>query len=337
MGRPINSKFFGNLNNEQHNSVSNQSGIGGEGIATIINPANTGSILVNATATVVPVLVIPSPAIPTGVTATAQVVWEVESVSISNGTAGHNYHTGTTATLTGLGGGVVVNLATIGSGQGEVQTVNFAGTLTNRGSFTTIPTVATTYQVVGSGSGNGDGNNQAFVRFRVKQINVLTNGTGYDSTLAISFNNSGVNGTGPGNPTYTLTAIYQNAIEGVAYIPTGSSAATYDIIKQEGSHRYLVKTAQGIGQCKLVTTSTLAAGQMTIIASDYNGNTYYVTKLTGRKASLTRKTQNGMNAWVYGVLDAQTGTYIDTARWTVGAAVGTDKTAATTKVSIASA
>lgn len=336
MGRPIKAKFFGNLNNEKNKNVGGQSGIGGEGIASITNPVQLGSFIVNSTATVVPALVVPNPAIPTGVTATAQVVWEVESVTVTNGLAGHNYRAGTTATLTGLGGGVVINLATVGSGQGEIQTINFAGTLTNRGSFTTIPTAATTYQVVGSGAGNGDGNQQSLVKYRVKQINVLTPGTGYDSTLDVTFNNTGVIGIGPGNPGETLTSIYQNAIEGVAYISTGSSAVTYDIIKQEGSHSYLVKTAQGIGRCKLATRSP-QAGEMTIIASDYNGNTYYVTKLTSRKALLTRKTQNGSNAWVYGVLDSQTGTYIDYARWTLGAAVGTDKTVSTTKVSIASA
>jgi hypothetical protein len=337
MGRPIKSKFFGNLNNEQYKNVGNNSGIGGEGIATITNPVQLGSFIVNSTATTVPSLVIPTPAIPTGTPATAQVVWEVESVTVSgNALLGHNYRTGTNATLTSLGGGVVVNLATIGAGQGEVQAINFATTTSNRGSFTTIPRVATTYQIVGSGGGNGDSNQQGLVKFRVKQINVLTAGTGYDSTLAITFNNSGVNGTGPGNPTYALSAIYQNAIEGVAYIPSGSSAVTYDIVKQEASHRYLVKTAQGIGQCKLAARVP-QKGEMTIIATDYNGNTYYVTKLTARKALLTRKTQNGVNAWVYGVLDSQTSTYIDYARWTLGAAVGTDKTVGTTKVSIASA
>jgi hypothetical protein len=299
MGRPINQKFFGNLNNEQHGSVGVGSGIGGEGIATI-TPGTLGSILVCSTATTVPQLVIPAPAIPTGVQATAQVVWEVESVYVTNGLAGHGYTvtTGTTV-LTSLGGGATFSITAVGSGQGEVQTIVPA----NRGSFTTIPVVANTYQVQG-----GDGNNQVHVKYRVKQINVLTAGTGYDSTLAITFNNTGVVGTGPGNPTYTLTAIYQNAIEGVAYLLAkdgGSSAVTYDIIKQEASHRYLVKTSQGVGQCKLVAADP-TAGQMTIIATAANGSQYYVIKLTAHKAILVYKSgtrlfaDNAAAGWTLG-------------------------------------
>lgn len=312
MGRPIKARFFGNVNNESHKSVNGQSGIGGEGIASITNPVQLGSFIVNSTATTVPALVIPAPAIPTGVQATAQVVWEVESVTVTNGTAGHNYHTGTTATLTGLGGGVVVNIATVGSGQGEVQTINFTGTGTSRGSFTTLPTAAITYQIVGSGAGNGDGNNQTLVKYRVKQINVTNAGSGYDVIPALSFNNASVSGTGPGAPTAVMQTIekYQ-AIEGIAYISTGSSAVVYDIIKQEGSHSYLVKTSQGIGRCKLATAAP-TAGQMTIIATDANGNTYYVRKLTAHKAVLVQKTQNGSNAWLYPSNTA--------AKWNVGSA-----------------
>jgi hypothetical protein len=302
MGRPINKKFFGNLNNEQFGNVGTGSGIGGEGIATI-TAGTLGSILVCSTATTVPALVIPAPAIPTGTQATAQVVWEVESVYVANGLAGHGYATGTNTTLTGLGGGVVIHLATVGSGQGEVQTIDFASTSSNRGSFTTIPVVNDTYQIVG-----GDGNQQAHVKYRVKQINVLTAGKGYDSTLAITFNNTGVIGTGPGNPTVSLTSTTQNAIEGTAYLLAkdgGSSAVTYDIVKQEASHRYLVKTAQGIGQCKLVAHAP-AAGEMTIIATDTSGATYYVTKLTAHKAILVNKTgtplfaDNASAGWTLG-------------------------------------
>jgi len=300
MGRPIKKKFFGNLNNEQYGHVGTGSGIGGEGISTI-TPGTLGSVLVCSTATTVPALVIPAPAIPTGVQATAQVVWEVESAYVAAPVLnGHGYTitTGTTI-LTGLGGGATFSITAVGSGQGEVQTIVPA----NRGSFTTIPVAADTYQVQG-----GDGNNQVHVLYRVKQINVLTSGTGYDSTLAITFNNTGVVGTGPGNPTYALTAIYQNAIEGVAYLLAkdgGSSAVTYDIVKQEASHRYLVKTSQGIGQCKLVARAP-QAGEMTIIATATNGSTYYVTKLTAHKAVLVHKTgtplfaDNATAGWTLG-------------------------------------
>jgi len=323
MGRPIKAKYFGNLNNESFGLVNSQSGIGGEGIANITNPVQLGSFLVNSTATVTPALVIPAPDLPTGIQATAQVVWEVESVTVTNGTAGHNYQTGTNATLTSLGGGVVVHIATVGSGQGEVQTIDFNSTGSNRGSFTTIPTVATTYQIVGQGAGNGDGNNQTQVKFRVKQINVTNAGRGYSTIPALSFNNSGVIGTGPGAPTAWMQTIETHgpAIKGLAYLSTGSSAVTFDIIKQEASRRYLVKTAQGLGQCKLVSTDTLAAGQMTIIATDFGGATYYVGKLSGRKVVLRPRT-NTSTALVTLVTDGA-GQTTGRTGWTVGAATGT--------------
>jgi hypothetical protein len=61
-----------------------------------------------------------------------------------------------------------------------------------------------------------------------------------------------------------------------------------------------------------------AAGQMTIIAKDSNGNSYYVTKLTSRKALLTRQTQNGSNAWLFA-----SGS---TARWALGWASASNNT-----------
>jgi hypothetical protein len=96
--------------------------------------------------------------------------------------------------------------------------------------------------------------------------------------------------------TVTLTSTTTNALKVMAYLQTkdgGTGAKLADIVKQEASHRYLVKTSEGIGQCKLVNTSTLAAGEMNIVATDTNGSTYYVTKLTARRAVITRSTASG--------------------------------------------
>jgi len=289
MGRPIKAKFFGNLNNEQFKHVGNTSGIGGEGIESIANPTQLGSILVCSTATHVPVLVIPAPDEPTGIQATAQVIWEVESVYVTNGLSGHSYSTTTNGgtLLTGLGGGATFNITHVGSGQQEVQNI----VPFNRGSFSTIPVAADTYEIQG-----GDGNNQAHVKYRVKQINVTANGSGYGTIPALSFNNTNVVGTGPGAPTPTMQTLekYGSAIKGNAFLQVkdgGSSAVEYDIVKQEASRRYLVKTSQGVGQCKLATTSTLTAGYMNIIATDVNGSTYFVEKLTAHKAYLVQYQQ----------------------------------------------
>jgi hypothetical protein len=303
MGRPIKKKFFGNLNNEQFGNVGTGSGIGGEGLTGLTASATKGSLVINATYGQ-PALQIPAPAIPTGVQATATVTWEVESVTVAAPALnGHSYTvtTGGATTLTGLTG-PTFNITAVGIGQGEVQTI----VPVNRGSFTTIPTAATTYQIVG-----GDGGNQATVKYRVKSM-VLTNpGTGYDAVPSLTWSTpvGGISGVIPGNPTVSLTSTTQNAIEGTAYLLAkdgGSSAVTYDIVKQEASHRYLVKTAQGIGQCKLVASASPTAGQMTIIATATNGSTYYVTKLTAHKAILVYKSgtrlfaDNAAAGWTLG-------------------------------------
>jgi H+/gluconate symporter-like permease len=87
----------------------------------------------------------------------------------------------------------------------------------------------------------------------------------------------------------------ENAIQILAWIPTadgGSSSVIGDIVAQKGSRRMKVKTAQGTGVVTLVA-AVVAAGQGTIIATDANDSTYWVTKLTSKKALLTQKVMNG--------------------------------------------
>jgi hypothetical protein len=59
-----------------------------------------------------------------------------------------------------------------------------------------------------------------------------------------------------------------------------------DIQKQVGSRRYSVKTADGIGRVKLVASNSPAVGEAYILATDQGGATYWVTKLTARRATL---------------------------------------------------
>jgi hypothetical protein len=131
----------------------------------------------------------------------------------------------------------------------------------------------------------------------------------------------------------SLTTGRQNALNFTAWVPTasngtvnsGGSAVIGDIVKQQGTSRYYVKTAEGYGVCRLVAASA-TIGTMVLQATDANGNTYYVTRLASKKARLTRLTQNGSNAWVYATNDL--------AKWTFGSANGTDKFLVTTTVSI---
>lgn len=140
--------------------------------------------------------------------------------------------------------------------------------------------VAATGRVTTNGVGN------------VATVTLLTAGSGYTSTPTATVN-GGTTGT-TATFTVSLTNSNPNAIAFTSYLTTGSSAvAGGDIIKQEASRRYTVKNTQGTGQVKLVTTSTLTAGTMNVIATDKNGSTYFVKKLTARRATLVRYTETG--------------------------------------------
>lgn len=163
----------------------------------------------------------------------------------------------------------------------------------------TAPQVAGGQTASGSVTTNELGN--------VATVTLTDGGSGYTSAPTATVN-GGTTGT-TATFVVTLTNTLQNAIKFDSYVPTGSSAINGgDIIKQEGSHAYLVKNAQGTGICRLVTTSTLAAGQMNIVATDANGSTYYVKKLTAHKAVLVQSTasgsflvaNNGVSAWTLG-------------------------------------
>lgn len=120
----------------------------------------------------------------------------------------------------------------------------------------------------------------------------IVGGAGYTSAPAVTI--TGANTT-PAVATSALTSAVTNVIAVSAYIPVingGSSAVAGDIVKQVGSRRYKVRTAQGTGKCKLVAAAP-GAGEMTIAATDSLGSTYYVTKLTEQLALLTQNSDGG--------------------------------------------
>ena len=89
-----------------------------------------------------------------------------------------------------------------------------------------------------------------------------------------------------------LTSQTGNQIQVSAYIPAtngGSSAVNGSMVKQVGSRRFKVTTAQGTGICKFVTSAP-AAGEMRLTALDSAGGTYYVTKINKHRVQVTRGT-----------------------------------------------
>lgn len=143
----------------------------------------------------------------------------------------------------------------------------------------------------------------------VSLITLTNAGSGYTSvpTATVTPATTGTTATF----TVALLTTQQSGLAVSAVVPSGTQALVADIMKQESSRRYLVKTSEGQGACKLVASGSLAAGQMSITATDSDDGTYYVTKLTARKALLvpitgTQFAENttagwNMNAAVAGV------------------------------------
>jgi hypothetical protein len=284
MGRPIKAKYFGNLNNPYHRYGAGVSGTGGEALASV-TITNSGTHYSAGTTAVVSR---PDLNIDSNTTATI-------SLTINTGTLGN------IATVSVVSGGAgYINTPTIALTTASAVTSTVT---TNTTATITMSSVAGIYvgmQAVGTGINAG--------------ATYVTNVAG--SVVSLSANNANSNLTGNSIQfidrgasavlTAVLTSTTNNSIDIIAWAPqlnnltanSGGSAIASDILRQEGSRSYRVKNNQGFGRVKLVA-KVPAIGEANIIATDANGNTYYVTKLTARKAYLTRQTQNGANAWLF--------------------------------------
>jgi len=134
-----------------------------------------------------------------------------------------------------------------------------------------------------------------FANGSINAVGLTSAGTGYTTKPTLTF--TGANTT-PAAGTITgtgLTAAVTNVMAVTAFIPVadgGSSAVAGDIVAQKGTRRYRVVTAQGTGVCTLANSAS-TAGQMTIIATDSQASTYYVTKLNGTLVTLEQNTDGG--------------------------------------------
>jgi len=304
MGRPLNKKYFGNRN-IGGSGTGDDYGIGGEGVASVVLNA-LGAY------TTRPTITFSAPQLPTGVTATGTITSEVESITAVGGTQ-TGYTVGQLITVTGTN--AVLRVATIGgTGGDDALTFDFTGG--SRGTFTTLTTGAQATTSNGAGAGL-----TVTLRFRAKAVVVTEAGSGYTSSPTASFTQS-VTATSvtrtvtPADPITGSSTNQENAIQLTAFIPlesqagwisgySGSSAVAGDIARQSGNGKFIARTEQGVGRVKLVgyvgSNVTPAAGEAIITATDYDGGSYYVTKISDRRCNIIGYTGSGFTTGETGI------------------------------------
>jgi hypothetical protein len=287
MGRPIKKKFFGNTNPPQYSSRTQGSGVGGEAVSQL-NVSNSGTLYSQGS-----VVTVGLPNITGGIRATVSTTINGSgNVAIAITNAGSGYTSAPAITITTATGRNITATAVSG---------NF--TLTSVSSVTGL--------YVGMRLDGSPGVQTSTYITAVSGSNVTLSKTMTASTSSNAYGFSDVGASFAS--TATISTNLQDAITIISYLPTASQSRTGgDIIKQEGSHRYLVQNSDGQGVCTL-STGTLAAGQMHIIATDFGGATYWVTKLTGRKATLWPRSSTSTAYYSYNAV----------APWTIGSASGT--------------
>jgi hypothetical protein len=319
MGRPLSKKYMGNRNIGTTGAADN--GIGGEGLASI-SVATAGSFVVSNTYKNFPLLNIGAPTIPGGVQATADVVFEIDTVTYaSGGQTDADYVAGLSTAITGLGGGAVVNIVEVAN---KVTAVNLTGG--NRGEFRRGDafdgTGITTFQVLQAPNAGTD--LQINITFRVKSISILNKGSGYVTVPQLSWSGHTFTGqTTPSGNTPALTTDtgavgsatnQENAILAYAYI--GGALRLVDLVKQISTKRYKVRY-NGTNYTARIRYDAIADGtkgytaaegvELNIVATDVDGGTYLVRKLYNRTCTLAPL---GINDSTIGITTNTAGTDI---------------------------
>ena len=162
-----------------------------------------------------------------------------------------------------------------------------AVTLTTPGALTALPAnpAATT-----TNSSTGGTGATLTVTYGVLSVAVTDGGSGYvsESDAAIAFTPASTTAA-----TAVLTTTGTNVILAKAFVVGGTQALDADIIKQTSTNEYLMATTEGQSIVSLVANASPTEGQAYIKATDANGSTYFVTKLTAHLAVLEQWTVNG--------------------------------------------
>jgi len=129
-------------------------------------------------------------------------------------------------------------------------------------------------------------------------VTMTNKGSGYTALPTVTIADSDVGAETSG----TATAVFEvdsgnirsstnneNAISMTAFL-TGGSAVAVDIIRQVGTKRFRVTDGTRTGTVTLTDSLANAAGEGSVRLVDTDGGTYFATKLTARKAVITRGT-----------------------------------------------
>lgn len=130
------------------------------------------------------------------------------------------------------------------------------------------------------------------ITYGIKSVVVDEKGSGYVNVAdaGITFSSGAaaatpVLTTDSGAPSSSTNQ--ENAIIIYAKTTSGGSAQAGDIIKQQSTRRYKIITDDGTAYCKLVASTSLSVNEAYLKATDSDGGTYFVTKLTAHRATLT--------------------------------------------------
>jgi len=151
---------------------------------------------------------------------------------------------------------------------------------------------------------------------KILAIEVTEKGSGYTAAPAVTENVGGVQGT------LTFTAVLTNTQEESIYAraktTSGGTSQLCDIIRQVGARRFKVRTADGTAICTLKGSAVSAEGDMAILASDSAGGTYFVTKISNRRCTVTQSTgtqfaTDSSVPWTFGAAVLNTSVQLDNA------------------------
>ena len=292
MGRPIEKRYFGSDNVNDGLSYTNA---GGESVTSIVLTGGANSYSAGTTLSIAA-----SPI--GGTTATASIAFvtaaagapgngNVASYSLTNGGTGYTTAPAVTfskpanVVVDGVTGFYALGASgTVVKFSSGVTSGIYAGMVANV--FFATTTLGNPTRVVSIDTASGN------VTLSTANTSAITS--------PISFGDVGR----LGNVVAVIASpdVTANTIQGNAWTTSSTIGQQCDITKQQGARLYRVTTASDTNDTvKLVPTGTnglnsptiaaittakgpAAAGQMTIEASDQNGGTYWVTKLSGRTA-----------------------------------------------------